>query len=149
MTYRFFFLTAATVFLLACGSDPAATDRTFTEAELAKQEAAYNEMMEAHDRVMPRMGEIFQLNRSLETQLSGETPTADSTTVRAMIESLTTAEDDMMEWMSELEPLDSLRTELDHAAIMGYIETENQAILRVEKDMNRGLEEGMNLIEIE
>jgi hypothetical protein len=148
--YRLFMLlTLPLLFGLACaGTDSEAP--AFSEEELQAQQAAFDEMMEAHDRVMPRMGEIFQLNRSLESQL-GEAAPEDSTTaqVRAVIDRLTQAEDGMMNWMSELEPLDSLRTNLDHAAIMQYLETEQQKIRQVEEEMNSSIEAGMELVQVE
>lgn len=136
---------------LAACAETAADAPDFTEEELAAQTAAYDEMMEAHDRVMPRMGEIFQLNRSLESQLPEEAAADDSTAaqVRTMIERLTAAEDGMMNWMSELEPLDSLRTEMDHAAIMQYIDTEDAEIQQVEADMNNSIAEGMKMVKVE
>ena len=145
---KILFLLTLSFFAACAGTG--SEEPVFTEEELAAQEAAYDEMMEAHDRVMPRMGEIFQLNRSLEAQLPAE-GTEDSTAVevRVMIERLANAEDGMMVWMSELEPLDSLRIELDHAAILRYIETENAEILQVEAKMDSSIAEGMRMVKIE
>lgn len=137
--------------LLAACAGTSTEAPNFTEEEMAAQAAAYDEMMEAHDRVMPRMGEIFQLNRSLESQLPEDAAADDSTAaqVRSMIERLTAAEDGMMNWMSELEPLDSLRTEMDHAAIMQYIETEDAEIQEVEAEMNNSIAAGMKMVKVE
>ncbi|MEM9529141.1 MAG: hypothetical protein AAGA31_21200, partial [Bacteroidota bacterium] len=59
-------------FLTACNNGPSAAEIAAEEATAAAQEQAYETMMDAHDRVMPLMGQITASQRSVMEELKGD-----------------------------------------------------------------------------
>lgn len=131
--------------LIAC--DPADKNGSFSEAELEAQRTAYAEMMEAHDRAMPRLGEMNTISRGLRG-LSDSLAVGDTLheSVTRALQDLERAEDGMMEWMGELIVLDSLRAGRDHNAIMEYLEQETADIRQVETWIDNSISGGRAIL---
>lgn len=118
--------------LTACGK--------FSKDEMAKQQDAYAGMMEAHDRVMPRMGEMHELEDQL--LVFAEDATLNDTLrsqVLAAIENLREADEEMMTWMQAIKPLEQLQAEMDQQAIMSYLAEEDKKIRIVENAMESSI----------
>lgn len=118
--------------LTACGK--------FSKDEMAKQQDAYASMMEAHDRVMPRMGEMHELEDQL--LVFAEDATLNDTLksqVLAAIENLREADEEMMTWMQAIKPLEQLQAEMDQQAIMSYLAEEDKKIRIVENAMESSI----------
>ncbi len=133
--------------LAACNNVPGG-EASYSEAELQAQEQAYQQMMEAHDRIMPRMGEMNQASRALRARLdSPDLADAERQEINTLLQDLERAEDGMMEWMSSLRPLDSLRERNDHGSVMEYLEQETADIQQVEEEMRSVLERAGEKVE--
>lgn len=118
--------------LTACGK--------FSKDEMARQQDAYAGMMEAHDRVMPRMGEMHELEDQL--LVFAEDATLNDTLrsqVLAAIENLREADEEMMTWMQAIKPLEQLQAEMDQQAIMSYLAEEDKKIRIVENAMESSI----------
>jgi hypothetical protein len=118
--------------LTACGK--------FSKDEMARQQDAYANMMEAHDRVMPRMGEMHELEDQL--LVFAEDATLNDTLksqVLAAIENLREADEEMMTWMQAIKPLEQLQAEMDQQAIMSYLAEEDKKIRIVENAMESSI----------
>lgn len=118
--------------LTACGK--------FSKDEMARQQDAYASMMEAHDRVMPRMGEMHELEDQL--LVFAEDATLNDTLksqVLAAIENLREADEEMMTWMQAIKPLEQLQAEMDQQAIMSYLAEEDKKIRIVENAMESSI----------
>lgn len=89
----------------------------------------HKEVMEIHDSVMPRMGEIHTLKSKLKETLQ---PNVDSTQTFNMLKQLSDADDAMMSWMSEYKepdeqsPIDEMRN---------FYALEKKKIIEVKKIM--------------
>lgn len=118
--------------LTACGK--------FSKDEMAKQQDAYAGMMEAHDRVMPRMGEMHELEEQL-TAFTEDASLNDTlkNQVLIVIDKLRNADEDMMSWMQEIKPLEQLQAEMDQQSIMAYLAEEDKKIRIVENAMESSI----------
>lgn len=118
----------------------------FTPAQIAAQTKVYEDMMDAHDRVMPRMGQIAQLQKAIKDATG-----LDEKIQMKLAESNTQLEgayDGMMEWMKNLKSMDDLREMGDHDKIMSYVNTELGNMTKIEKMLNSGIAETQELLGI-
>lgn len=129
--------------LLSCGGEKP----PYSPSEVAAQSAAYGEMMEIHDRVMPRMGEIAQAQQGLMTAMeTAELPEERKEVLTQTNEQLEAAYDGMMDWMGELSSLEELRNGTAHAEILTYIDNENKKMLAIEQSLNEGIKQATQLL---
>lgn len=130
--------------LFACGGETS----PYSPAEIATQSTAYDEMMDIHDRVMPRMGEIAQAQKGIMNAMETTEIAEDKMLVFEYAnDQLEGAYDGMMEWMQQLKPLDELRKETSHAEILAYIDAENKKMLVIEDELNKGVARAKELLE--
>lgn len=103
------------------------------EAAKKAQEAAYASMIEAHDRIMPMMGQVTASQRAIKEAVDAPGTSKDQEELLgAAYEQLEDAEDGMMSWMKNMKPLDNLRESMDNEAIVKYIEEQTSEITGVE-----------------
>jgi len=105
------------------GHDEVVTDSTDTNRAL------YDQVMDLHDEVMPKMGNIQSIKRDIEDQIKN-TPgmTAEQKAeFQRMISKLDSADRLMMDWMHQFSPPDSLDEESQRA----YLETQMEKIKKV------------------
>lgn len=148
---RLLLLPFLTLLLLySCGSgDTAAAEaeQAAQEAIEAGQEQAYATMMEGHDRIMPLMGTITQLQRSVSEQMMTEGLAEERRELlMAANEQLEDANDGMMNWMGEVKTLDELRAEMNSEAITQYIKDQTAAVARVESGMTTSIASARELL---
>lgn len=98
----------------------------------------YDEVMEIHDEVMPKMRDIHRAKRSLRNSVEGENvPEVDS-----LIHLLETADESMMDWMAQFKkpPNDDIE------AAKSYYRDQMQKMIQVKEDMLNALSaaEGYN-----
>lgn len=143
-----FVLLLLTLSVAACGDDPSvAAEAAAMEAAAAAQEKAYESMMEAHDRVMPMMGNITAAQRSIREELKSDGLASDrEDLLNAANEQLEDAGDGMMEWMGNLKTLDQLRADMDNEAVITYIREEAADIAQVESKMVAAIAAGKELM---
>ncbi|MBB4080920.1 hypothetical protein GGR28_003559 [Lewinella aquimaris] len=126
--------------LNACGSGDSAAERASEDATLAAQEAAYQSMMDGHDRVMPLMGKITQAQRTITEQLAAGGVTEEyRDLLLAANEQLEDANDGMMNWMNGIRPLDELRAEMKADNMMEHVKEQTASIAQIEADMKASL----------
>jgi hypothetical protein len=133
----FLFLALA---LVACGK--------YSKDEMAQQDKAFGAMMEAHDRAMPRMGEIEAVSGELRTLMADSTATDSvKAVIMKALERLEKADEGMMTWMNELKTVEQVRENMDHAAIMEYYKNEETKIKIIENDIAGSISNGQALVD--
>ncbi len=130
--------------LAACsgeGNKANAAEEKFDAAQVEAQAKAYEEMMDAHDRVMPQMGQIAQLQKALINKMETEKMTDEAKIIlKEPYNMLEMAYDGMMGWMKEIQPMDSLRTNMSHEEILKYLEGQKQSMAKIEAYTGKGLQ---------
>jgi len=101
-------------------------------------ETLYNEVMDVHDEVMPKMDDLYKAKKNLQEKLKDST-LHDTTRMRmqTLVRDLDQASESMMVWMREFNPLPDSTSE-DKAR--QYLEGEMVRIQKVKKDMLEALE---------
>ncbi|MCA1762410.1 MAG: hypothetical protein LC664_05390 [Flavobacteriales bacterium] len=136
--------------MVSCGG--AEKSETNTSTDISKAERIYNEAIEIHDEIMPKMGKLGSLQKDLE-DLKAVHP-EDSVKINEHISKLENASESMMLWMRELKQYpqggqqqgrDKHSSKADtsyalHAKQKSEIET-------VQDDMNMAIEEAKVLLE--
>ncbi len=116
--------------------------------EVASEDRLRNDLMQVHDEVMPRMGELTSLAGQVkeilekDTQLSGEERLEVETAVREM----EMAEEGMMDWMAGFRQPEALRATMGHEQIMDYLKAEQDKIQKVNLQIKAGIEKGKTII---
>ncbi|MBX2917468.1 MAG: hypothetical protein KF856_19530 [Cyclobacteriaceae bacterium] len=116
-------LVVITLLLTGCEKHQSATSET-DKSENPNQ-VLYDQVMDVHDEVMPKMDEIMKLKRSLQEQIAN---TPDMVIERKrqlekMISNLDSASTAMMDWMHKFNPLpDSVDQELAREYLEGEME---------------------------
>lgn len=102
-------------------------------------EALYNQAMEVHDEVMPKMEDIYQLKRNLQEQIAN---TPDMVVERKkqleqIISNLDSANNAMMDWMHTFNPLPD---STDQEQAREYLESEIEQVKKVKELMIESIE---------
>lgn len=144
-----YLLYLSLLFATACGnSESDAAETAAEQATMASQEAAYDSMMEGHDRVMPMMGEITQRQRTITEQLNTGGHGDDyRELLLAANEQLEDADDAMMNWMNGIRPLDELRGEMKADELMNHIREKTRSIAEVEADVKASIANADQILE--
>ncbi|HYG01365.1 MAG TPA: hypothetical protein VD927_02920 [Chryseosolibacter sp.] len=141
--FLFFF---SFVLLISCKDKPAevtdaANNPTEPDAvELSENQILYNEVMKIHDEVMPKMNDIHKKKTELKNMLkdNADLPAAEKTSIEQRIARLDSANESMMIWMREFEPIpDSMGEEKAKA----YLEGEMEKVKKVRERILKALEE--------
>ena len=145
--HLFLLLASASLLLSACNGASQPEETTQDEPPAALEEQRWDEMMAIHDEVMPEMSTLNRIGRQLRTyaEESQDLTAAESERIEAAVQALETAEEGMWSWMNELQQLERLRREKDHAAIMDYLDGERERISRVRDEMQAAIEQGQAL----
>lgn len=113
-------------------------DSSSTEGD-SPNEALYNQAMDVHDEVMPKLEDIYKLKKDLQEQIAN---TPDMVVERkqqleAIISNLDSANNAMMEWMHKFNPLPD---SVDQEKAREYLESEIERIKKVKELMNESIE---------
>ena len=107
-----------------------------------------SQVMAAHDEVMPKMGDLRRLSKTLNEK-ADSLAAQDSASFAGQIEELrSTAEkieaanESMMEWMRQFEVPDN---EAPVQEVLVYLKEQKAKIDKVKEDMLRSMEEGQKL----
>lgn len=126
-------IAALTLGLIACntkGGEHAHHDHDARSLDANK--ALYDEVMNIHDEVMPKMEELYNLKKQLQKQIA-ESPNLVAEKRQELertIAQLDSASNSMMTWMNDFNPLpDSADTEQARA----YLEGEMEKIKKVKE----------------
>jgi len=132
-----------TVLLLSgCGPSEA-------EKHKAEEQALFDEVMDVHDPVMEKMGEVNRYGRQLK-EFDAEHADSLSKDTRAEIDDvlrqLEEADNGMMAWMNLIKNPSELREEgRSHLEIMTYLRKEQKNIEEVEQNVNTSLHDARQL----
>lgn len=120
------------------------TDETPEDVKI--QQAIYDEIMEVHDEMMPKMedlmnlkGELMEKNATLE-EAGLET---DGTIFTSTIEMIESADESMMDWMRNFEPMNDGQS---HEEIMEYYTLQKSKMDSVKLIMQNALDSGARVL---
>ena len=112
-----------------------------------EEEITHEKLMEVHDEVMPKMGEINSLrNKLIKISKDNSINENDLAVVNEAIKYLEQADDSMMDWMGEYKKPSKLRKEKSHEEIMSYLKAEKIKIEQVKYDMLAGINAANELL---
>jgi Mg2+ and Co2+ transporter CorA len=118
-------------------SDSASTENPNT--------ALYDQVMDIHDEIMPRVEDIYQLKKQLKDKIASTTDlTADTKQeVEQIIAQLDSADHSMMDWMHSFSPLPD---SADQEKARAYLESEIEKIKKVRELMNESIEKAKDAV---
>ncbi len=95
-------------------------------------QALYNEVMNIHDEVMPKMEDLYKLKKELQSQLENSKDLAadKKAELEKMITTLDSASNSMMDWMHNFNPIPD---SIDKEKAREYLETEMERIKKVKE----------------
>ncbi|MCB0634244.1 MAG: hypothetical protein R2824_10440 [Saprospiraceae bacterium] len=125
-----------------------ASSTKFNEEQLAAQQLAWDQVMKIHDEVMPKMGALNQMTKSLKAQWESNENLDDVTKddISIAIQELESADEGMWDWMHELKQLKPLQDSESHEAILKYLEEQEQTMILVREAMDNSMERGDSLL---
>lgn len=138
MKTQFVLLALMVLVLAACTKSQENTSEAANDSGSPNQ-VLYDQVMDVHDEVMPKMDEIMKLKRSLQEQIAN---TPDMVVERKqqlekMISNLDSASNAMMDWMHEFNPLPD---SVDQEIAREYLEGEMEKIRNVKTLMLESIE---------
>lgn len=110
--------------------------------EEGPNQALYNQMMDVHDEVMPRMDEIMKLKRKLQEEIanSPDMVAERKQELENVISNLDSASNSMMSWMHRIHEFDPLADTVDQEKAREYLETEMEEIKKVKELITESIE---------
>ena len=102
----------------------------------------YLEVMKVHDEAMARMGEIYELKRSLSETLESSQDSLHINKVNAIIEKLEYADEGMMDWMASFR----IPENEDEESLKLYFLSEQKAVNTVSKNINSAIEQANDFL---
>lgn len=110
--------------------------------EEGPNQALYNQMMDVHDEVMPKMDEIMKLKRELQEQVANapDMVIEQKQELENVISNLDSANNAMMNWMHRISEFNPLADSVDQEKAREYLESEMEEIKKVKELMNESIE---------
>jgi chemotaxis protein histidine kinase CheA len=133
--------------LMGCGGSASSGEQASEENPQQAEQAAWDEMMETHDAVMPKMAALNRTGRELKAVAETTEDKAVKENINQTVKSLEAASESMMVWMGELQKLSELREDKSHEEIMAYLKEEKANISQVKEDMEKSLKNGQELLD--
>jgi regulator of replication initiation timing len=146
LTYKLLILFL--VVLAGCGkpSDQNSEEMGNEDANQDPNQALYDQVMNLHDEVMPKMEDIYKIKSQLQEKIANSPDLVKERkeALERMILTLDSANNSMMEWMHQFNPLpDSVDAEQSRA----YLESQMEKIKGVKEIMLSTLEEAKAEVE--
>lgn len=131
------------LFLTACGSNGTSTE------ELSKNEQLREEIIEAHDEVMPKMGELKSLEKKAieaaeELQAADPVDTNQVEALKALAYDLNEAHEAMFVWMRQYEVEDGERSEEE---LKSYLDDQLEKVNEVNVKVKDALKKAGELLD--
>jgi Mg2+ and Co2+ transporter CorA len=103
--------------------------------EEGPNQALYNQMMDIHDEVMPKMDDIMRLKRELQEQIknSPDMVLERKEELENIISNLDSANNSMMSWMHRIHEFNPLADSIDQEKAREYLESEMEEIKKVKE----------------
>lgn len=107
--------------------------------------ALYDQVMDIHDEIMPRVEDIYQLKKQLQEKVSSTTNLDANTKLELeqVIVQLDSADHSMMDWMHTFRPLPD---SVDQEKARAYLESEIEKIKKVRELMNESIEKAKDAV---
>ena len=136
-----FYRTSILVLLIlasACEQKKDEHHRESDDVENSGNQALYEEVMDIHDEVMPKMNDLHKAKTSIQTRLAlPGVPESERQELQQKIAEIDSANEDMMVWMRQFEPVsDSVGEDSARA----YLEKELVKIKKIRVNILRALE---------
>ncbi len=139
-------LTLLTIFSIMSCTKLGDHSRMNHEGEQTQEEgpnqALYNQMMDVHDEVMPKMDEVMRLKRELQEQLanSPDMVIEKKQELEKIISNLDSASNSMMSWMHRINEFNPQVDSIDQEKAREYLESEMEEIRKVKELMIESIE---------
>lgn len=108
-----------------------------TKSENSPNKELYDQVMEVHDEVMPKMNDLYKAKAALKSRLSAAPDDKQKEEINAKIAQIDAASEGMMVWMRQFNPLPDSAGEDTAKA---YLEAELTKVRKVKEDILRALE---------
>lgn len=135
--------TLLIVGLSACiGCGKANRDTTASDpVEDNSNEALYNQVMDIHDEVMPKMNDIYTLKKLLQEKITSSPDLVEEKKkeLEETIQQLDSASNSMMVWMRQFNPPADTASE---EAMREYLESQLEKVKKMREDVLVALERG-------
>jgi Mg2+ and Co2+ transporter CorA len=126
--------------LISCGKSGTDTTASDPVDEDANQ-ALYDQVMDIHDEVMPKMDDLYKLKKQLQDSIA-KTPAMVEDTKKELeqtIQQLDSASNSMMVWMRQFNPpTDSASQE----ALREYLEAQLEMVRKMRENVLEALDKG-------
>lgn len=135
----FIVLFGALVSCSKSGKDTTASDPVDENAN----QALYDQVMDIHDEVMPKMNDLYKLKKQLQDTIA-KTPAMMEEKKRELeqtILQLDSASNSMMVWMRQFNPPSDSASE---EALREYLEAQLEMVKKMREDVVEALEKGKN-----
>jgi len=136
---------AAFLMLIACGKTNDHSGHEASEAPDGENpnKALYDQVMDLHDEVMPKMQDLYTLKKDLQEKLNDKEITQDQKKeLTQMVSALDSASGAMMDWMHNFQPLPD---SADQEIAREYLENEMEKIRKVRDFTTETLDQARNL----
>lgn len=134
--------------LISCGktSEHAGHDMDGDEESEGPNQALYNQVMDIHDEIMPKMEDIYRLKKGFLEEIANAPamPAEQKKNIEIMISALDSANNAMMDWMHHFNPKPD---STDQEAAREYLETEMERIKKVRDLTNETLDKAKKVSE--
>jgi hypothetical protein len=102
-----------------------------------KEKSLYDQVMDIHDEVMPKMNDIYKMRKSLKDSIANTPGMTEETKLQIAqtILMLDSAGNSMMVWMREFNPPD----QKDEEAFKKYMESELVKVKKMREDVMKAL----------
>jgi len=128
--------------LISCGKSGTDTTASDPVDEDANQ-ALYDQVMDIHDEVMPKMDDLYKLKKQLQDSIA-KTPAMVEEKKKQLEQAILrvdSASNSMMVWMRQFNPpTDSTSEE----ALREYLEAQLEMVKKMREDVMEALEKGKN-----
>jgi hypothetical protein len=135
---------AAALIVISCGKSKVSHDHSSMSADSANT-ALNSIIMEKHDEVMPKMGELYNLKKKLQDTITNTKGLSSEKKAEfeTLIHVLDSANDSMMAWMHAYDPAkDSADQEKNRA----YLESEIEKINNIGEQTSEAIEKAKSAI---
>jgi hypothetical protein len=107
-------------------------------------EVLHNEIMDIHDEVMPKTGEITYLYMSFRKKVETDSTISQENKMELLkqADDLEKAEDEMMVWMNDYIPPHKMRSSKNEKQIIDYLQNQKKIISDIKVHTNASLASG-------
>jgi len=107
-------------------------------------EVLHNEIMEIHDEVMPKTGEITYLYMAFRKKVETDSTISPDNKIELLKQAndLEKAEDEMMVWMNDYIPPHKMRSSKNEKEIIDYLQNQKKIISDIKVHTNASLASG-------